>query len=116
MEKQIVPGGSLSMSEALDDLKAQGYTEDFNTKEYLENHFDSQKHLDNFKIDKIIRMDVMTDPGDQSVIYAISSKDESVKGVIVNSYGLYSDTKLDDIVDHMARPIDRNRHDIVDYV
>lgn len=116
MEKAIVPGGALSLTQALKDLKAQGYTEDFNTKEYLENHFDSQKHLDNFKIDKIIRMDVMTDPDDQSVIYAISTKDEALKGVIVNSYGIYSDTKLDDIVGRMARPIDRNRHEHVDYV
>jgi hypothetical protein len=115
MEQKIVPGDAISMTKALIDLKAQGYTEDFNTKEYLDNLFDSQKHLDNFKIDKVIRMDVMTDPGDQSVIFAISSKNTSMKGVIVNGYGLYSDSKLDDIIDHIARPIDRNRHDVIDY-
>jgi hypothetical protein len=42
-------------------------------------------------VDQVYRFDVMTDPGDQSVLYALHSKKTGAKGLIVNGYGIYSE-------------------------
>jgi hypothetical protein len=46
---------------------------------------------DEFEIDAIFRFDGITDPDDESVIYAISSEKFNTKGLLVNGYGLYSE-------------------------
>ena len=35
----------------------------------------------------------MTDPGDEMIVYAISSVKGAEKGVLVNGYGLYQDSE-----------------------
>ncbi|MCB0348442.1 MAG: hypothetical protein KDD37_06375 [Bdellovibrionales bacterium] len=103
-------GSSTSLTGALQRLNNEGYVIDFNTKSSLDKYFRTEDMCHNFKIDKIIRMDVMTDPDDQSIVYAISSLDNKTKGVLINSYGMYSDTHIDEITDCLERPIDRDRH------
>ena len=82
-----------TLLEALDGLKAQGYTEDFNL---------SQKTLEcrrlalslnpgEYSIDKVFRYEGNTDPDDESALYAISSHDGKVKGVLITAYGIYAD-------------------------
>jgi hypothetical protein len=39
----------------------------------------------------------MTDPADNSVVYAIES-DNGTKGVLVNAYGVYADTLSADMI------------------
>ncbi len=107
---KMVPMGSQSLADVLNKLKAEGYTLDLNTKDSLKTYYADGQHYTGFKIDKIVRMDVMTDPDDQSVVYAISSQDDNIKGILINSYGMYSDEKIDKIIDHIDRPIDRDRH------
>jgi hypothetical protein len=34
----------------------------------------------------------MTDPTDETILYAISTRDGRLKGVLVNGYGLYPDS------------------------
>lgn len=73
----------LTLSEAINALKKQGYVEDFNLIK--------DPNPDDFEIDETFRFDVMTDPGDQSVLFAMHNKKTGDKGILVNSFGIYSD-------------------------
>ncbi len=82
-----------TLTQAIDALKKQGYTEDFNLKQnWIEcRNGEYQLFPSDFKIDKSFRFDEDEDPSDQSVLYAISSEKDAVKGLLVNGYGIYSE-------------------------
>jgi hypothetical protein len=95
--------------EAITELKKQGYTEDFNLRENC--IVDSTEHYklfhDDFTVDKYFRFENDTDPGEQCIIYAISSKKYGLKGVLINSYGVYSDAIADELMETLkATPKD----------
>ena len=89
-----------TLSEVTTKLKNEGYTEDFNLKENcLEcrgNVVEVFPH--EFVVDKHYRFEGQSDPADEAVVYAISSPKYHLKGVLVNGYGMYSDTLTDDMV------------------
>ncbi|WP_071843885.1 cupin domain-containing protein [Hymenobacter sp. DG25A] len=89
-----------TVSEVLTLLKKEGYTVDFNlTDSCLLCHGNSlQLHPDEFLVDKHYRFEGLSDPGDEAVVYAISSAKHQVKGTLVNGYGMYSETMTDDLV------------------
>lgn len=82
-----------TLSEAMAALRKQGYTEDFNLKDGKMVCSAGKYNLSHheFEIDKSFRFDDNEDPGDQAVLYAISSSIYNVRGVLVNSVGIYSD-------------------------
>jgi hypothetical protein len=86
-----------TLSEAINDLQKSGYTYNFNVKSdclyCVENNL--RIHPDEFEIDGIYRFEGMTDPGDSNILFAISSKDHQIKGLLVNAYGMYSDSYSD---------------------
>ncbi len=43
-------------------------------------------------IDEVHRFEGDTDPADEAIVYAISSTKHTIKGVLVNAYGMYSDS------------------------
>lgn len=92
-----------TLTQAIESLKKQGYTEDLNLKENcLECIAGKQRLLpDDFVIDKSFRFDVDEDPSDQSVLYAISSPKHEVKGLLVNGYGVYSDTITNEMLEKL---------------
>jgi len=81
-----------TVSEAVNDLNKRGYTHDFNLGEdCLVCGEILSLSPDEFEIDEVYRFEGMTDPGDEMIVYAISSKQGTEKGVLVNGYGLYAD-------------------------
>lgn len=88
-----------TMVEALNALKTQGYTYDFNVKDDCIECTALNLRLkpDDFQVTHVYRFEGMTDPSDQSVVYAIESED-GVKGTLVNAYGLYSDPVSDKLM------------------
>ncbi len=82
-----------NLTDAIADLKSKGYTEDFNLRQNcIECRNGEYQLLSNeFHIDKVFRFDVNTDPGDQSILYAISSDVYPLKGILVNGYGIYTE-------------------------
>ncbi|UMY64586.1 MULTISPECIES: (4Fe-4S)-binding protein [unclassified Flavobacterium] len=97
------PENYSNLVEALDALRAQGYTEDFNLKQNcLECRNGEYKIFhDEFHIDKSFRFDANTDPDDESILYAISSEKYQLKGVLVNGYGNSSEPLTDEMLDKL---------------
>ncbi|GAB3952158.1 hypothetical protein GCM10028805_33600 [Spirosoma harenae] len=81
-----------TLTEALDDLRQQGYIKDYNLKsDSLYCQTDSiELQPDDFDIVGVYRFEGMTDPDDEAVLYTVEAKDGS-KGTIVDAYGAYSD-------------------------
>lgn len=89
-----------NLIDGINDLKKQGYTEDFNLEENcLECRAGQYKVFHNeFEIDKWFRIEGNDSSADtSSILYAISSEKYGLKGTLVNAYGMYSD----DIADEM---------------
>lgn len=90
-----------NLIEAIEGLKKQGYTEDFNLKENcIECRAGAYRIFHNeFEIDKIFRFeDDTSSPEGSSILYAISSDKYHLKGIMINSYGIYSDGIADEML------------------
>lgn len=98
-----------TVSQAVEGLRKQGYTEDFNIAgNCLECAAREIKLLhDEFKVDKLFRFEGMTDPGDEAAVYAISSHKHDHKGILVSAYGIYADEVTEELV--KALYIDPNK-------
>jgi|SRR5690606_12521697 len=96
-----------TVSEAITGLQTRGYTHDFSIcseKECLTCHQTSLNlSPEDFFIDEIYRFEGDSDPGDEMIVYAISSEKHSVKGIVVNAFGMYADGKASRIVKHLHR-------------
>lgn len=79
-----------TVTEALEALRKQGFTVDFNLKEnYISSHAGNFE-ADDFEIVDIYRYEGNTDPADEATVYAIASH-SGVKGVLVTGYGTAPD-------------------------
>lgn len=89
-----------TLSEITNLLKVRGYTIDFNLKEnYLECGGNLLKiYPGEFTIDKHYRFEGPSDPGDEAIVYAISSQKYNVKGILVNGYGISSNSITDEMI------------------
>lgn len=79
-----------TVTAAIDGLRKQGYTIDFNLKSDCLEHGDDalRIHPEDFQVDAFFRFEGMTDPSDEAIVYAISSEKYSMKGVLVNGFGI----------------------------
>lgn len=95
-----------TLSEAINDLAKKGYTHDFNIKEDCIECTTLQLKLqpEEFEIDEKYRFEEMSDVDSESLLYAISSKDGKVKGLLVNAYGTYADYASFELVQKLDRP------------
>jgi hypothetical protein len=93
-----------TVTEALKDLKARGYTVDFNIA------FDKIICSDNkvclnpaeFEIVDVYRFEGDTDPGDENVVYAIQSKDSKIKGTLSSAYGMYAESISNEMIQKLS--------------
>ncbi len=81
-----------TLSETINDLKKRGYNEDLNLKSTCIEcpARNLQLNPEDFTIDEFYRFEGMSDPSDNSIVYAISSK-AGMKGVLVDAYGVYAE-------------------------
>ncbi|WP_235932978.1 phosphoribosylpyrophosphate synthetase [Acidiluteibacter ferrifornacis] len=96
-----------TVTEALHDLAQNGYTFDFSISDekdciICEKH-DVQLSDEDFEIDAVYRFEGMNDPGDSMIVYAISSAKFNLKGVVVNGYGVYSNSSAAKIVEKLSK-------------
>jgi hypothetical protein len=86
-----------TVSEAINDLKNRGYTQDFNLKENCI-VCDTKKFVANdFEIREVYRFEGATDPADEAVVYGIEGVD-GTKGSLVNGYGYSSEPMGEEII------------------
>lgn len=83
----------MGLAETITHLRKHGYTEDFNLLNDLPAQSDGDARAGGeFVVDQVFRFDVLSDPGDQSVLYAIHSVKTGKKGILVNGFGVYSES------------------------
>lgn len=80
-----------TLSEAISDLQKNGYTYDFNLKPHCLEcaSLKIELHPEEFQIDQHYRFEGMSNPDDNSILYAISSN-KGIKGLFVDAYGVYA--------------------------
>jgi hypothetical protein len=84
---------SLTLSEAIIQLRNEGYSIDFNLKKdcFQCQNGNIRLHPEDFVIDKYIRFEGISDPADQCILYAISARRFKAKGLFVSGYGIYTE-------------------------
>jgi len=89
-----------TLTETLNELRKEGYIEDFNLQQNcLECRNGRYKvFTDEFKVDKYFRFEGESNPSDSAILYAISSDVHQLKGVLVNAYGIYSESVTDEML------------------
>jgi len=87
-----------NLIEALNDLKKEGYVEDFNLKQNcLECRNGQYKIFHNeFEIDNYFRFDDEdSSPDSSAILYTITSDKYGLKGILINSFSIYSNDVTD---------------------
>ena len=93
-----------SLSECINDLQKRGYDTDLEVNErglfsrVRETPLDPSR----FTIEEFYRFEGTSDPADMSIVYAISSEEDDIKGMIVNAFGTYAS----DVVNKMVSRLD----------
>ncbi|PWV54478.1 hypothetical protein [Chitinophaga sp. S165] len=89
-----------TVSNAINSLKRQGYTVDFNLEgNYLVNGGD-KIGVNEFSIVDVYRYEGDTDPSDEAAVYAIESTN-GMKGVLVTAYGASAEAFTDEMLEKL---------------
>lgn len=91
-----------TLTDALEQLRREGYTHDFNLQRDCLTCEGKMLYPHEFQIDRVYRFEGMTNPSDQSILYAISSHDHKLKGVLVNAYGVYADEMTNEMIEKLG--------------
>lgn len=96
-----------TLSEAINDLYSKGYTHNFNiNKNCLEfGEINTPLHPDDFEIDEIYRFEEMSDVGTESILYAISSKQNKIQGLLVSAFGIHADSNAVKLIKKLYDPM-----------
>ncbi len=96
-----------TLSQAVNDLIKRGYTTDFLIEQEKDclicRENDMELSPEEFVIDEVYRFEGMTDPADESILFAISSDKHAIKGLVINSYGADFGYRSSRLVEHLQR-------------
>ncbi|MBX2982896.1 MAG: phosphoribosylpyrophosphate synthetase [Flavobacteriales bacterium] len=78
-----------TLSSAVNDLQVRGYTDDLILQDecLVCSGKNTSLHPDEFQIDEFHRFEGESDPGDSSIVYAVSSEKHAIKGILVSAFG-----------------------------
>jgi hypothetical protein len=92
-----------NLRQMISSLHARGYIEDFYVRDDQLRRASGQiVGLDDMHVDDVYRFDVMTDPDDQAILYALSSAKLGLKGLLVDGFGLSADPVKAGIVSRLS--------------
>lgn len=88
--------------EKMAGLEEKGYQTQFKFEEGVLKDRSSQKNYQaqELSIDEEFRFEGESNPGDMSILYAITTKD-GTKGTVVDAYGTYSDNELGEFMNRV---------------
>jgi hypothetical protein len=89
-----------TISEAIEQLKIQGYTLDLNLQENQFKVGEQVYAADEFEIVDLYRYEGPSDPADEAIVYALASK-SGLKGVFVSGYGATMDEASIETLKHL---------------
>lgn len=94
-----------TMTAAVNDLQALGYTDELTLTE--DGLFNNATPLDpkEFTIDSFHRFEGPSDPADMAIIYAVTSKRLGLKGLLIGEYG----SNAQDFIHQMVQPLQAHR-------
>jgi hypothetical protein len=92
-----------TLTEAIVDLRNRGYDHDFNLHaEWIEcQSINLQLKANDFHVDEVYRFEGMNNPADSSILFAIQSP-SGVKGIIVDAYGVYSESLSEEMIKRLT--------------
>ena len=84
-----------TMTEAIEGLKNRGFSANF---EFIDKKLQAMESGHRFVADELTimehhRFEGITNPADESIVYAIESKD-GTRGILVDAYGTYADPAI----------------------
>jgi hypothetical protein len=89
-----------TVSNAINSLKGQGYTVDFNLEgNYLVNG-GNKIGVNDFSIVDVYRYEGDTDPSEEAAVYAIESTN-GMKGILVTAYGASAEAFTDEMLEKL---------------
>lgn len=82
-----------TVTEALQWLNVQGFTENFNLDSNCVRCQNKQLSMspEEFKIQYLFRFEGDSNPADEDIVYGIISEIYNVKGVLTSAFGIYAD-------------------------
>ncbi|MFB9076681.1 phosphoribosylpyrophosphate synthetase [Flavobacterium procerum] len=83
-----------TVTEALQWLNNQGFTQNFNLDVNCIRYNNNSQSMspDEFKIEYLFRFEGDTNPGDEDIVYGIVSEVYAIKGVLTSAFGIYADS------------------------
>src|SRR4051812_9622860 len=84
-----------NLSSCVNQMKQEGYKEDFKVTSKGLNTFDNSKTYrpDQVRIVSFYRFEGESDPGDNIILYVMET-DDGTKGTLVDGYGAYADVNV----------------------
>lgn len=93
-------GRMTTLSEVTNLLNERGYNQSLNLKptHLVCDGTDTKLFPGQFIVDKHYRFEGPSDPGDEAIVFAISSSKHHLKGVLINGYGISSESISDEML------------------
>lgn len=89
-----------TVTEAIEQLKEQGFTLDFNLEKNQLKAGEQAYSADEFEIVDLYRYEGPSDPADEATVYALASK-TGEKGILVSGYGTSADEATTETLKHL---------------
>ena len=81
-----------TLSVVINKLQKEGYTYSIRNEEI------NKLNADYWIIDNIYRFEGNSNPSDNSILYALTNIKSNEKALLVNAYGVYADSNLNDFI------------------
>lgn len=103
METNNLKASYGTLSQTINALGQLGYSHDFNIQEdcIVCHRANVSLAPEDFQIDQVYRFDGDSDPDYQAILYAISSPNFGIKGVLVDGYGTASEEKTAKLIEKL---------------